>query len=110
MLACAYIIPNGVKYGFGTIPNYFGITWTYGTRELAKLQNSEFSDAIMHRSVYERFDMGEVPDYDAMTEYRPITLANHLDFKDAYGRPGSKSDPKRGSVAAYIEQRLPPNL
>ena len=39
------------------------------------MQNSEFSDATMHRSVYERFDMGEVPDYDAMTEYRPITLA-----------------------------------
>ena len=74
------------------------------------MQNSEFSDATMHRSVYERFDVGEVPDYDAMTEYRPVTLANHLDFKDAYRRPGSKSNPKRGSVAAYIEQRLPQNL
>jgi hypothetical protein len=37
-------------------------------------------DATVHRSVYERFDMGEVPDYDATTEYRPVTLANHLDF------------------------------
>jgi hypothetical protein len=74
------------------------------------MQNSEFSDATMHRSVYERFDVGEVPDYDAMTEYRPIALANQLDFKDAYGRPGSKSDPDRASVAAYIEERLPPNL
>jgi hypothetical protein len=131
MLACAYIIPQGIQYdrsvlrlhidptgmqhdevktGFGTIPNFFGITWTYGTRELPKMQNSEFSDATMHRSVYERFDVGEVPDYDAMTEYRPVMLANHLDFKDAYGRPGSKSDPKRGSVAAYVEQRLPANL
>ena len=64
----------------------------------------------MHRSVYERFDMDEVPDYDAMTEYRPITLSNHRDFKDAYGKPGSKSDPERRSVAAYIEERLPPNL
>jgi hypothetical protein len=64
----------------------------------------------MHHSVYERFDMDEVADYDAMTLYRPITLANHLDFKDAYGKPGCKSDPKRVSVAAYIEERLPPNL
>ena len=38
------------------------------------MHNSEFSSATMHRSVYERFDMDEVPDYDAMTEYRPITL------------------------------------
>jgi len=58
----------------------------------------------------ERFDMNEVPDYDAMTEYRPTTLANHLDFKDAYGAPGAKSDPERDSVAAFIEERLPPNL
>ena len=54
--------------------------------------------------------MDEVPDYNAMMEYRPMTLANHVEFKDAYGRPGSKSDPKRGSGAAYIEQRLPANL
>jgi hypothetical protein len=74
------------------------------------MQNSQFSDATMHRSVYERFDMDEVPDYNAMMEYRPVTLANHLDFKDAYGNPGSKSDPKRVSVAAYVEQRLPANL
>ena len=131
MLACAYTIPNGIKYdrsvlrlhsdsagiqhdevksGYGTVPNFFGITWTYGARELPKMQNSEFSEATMHRSVYERFDMDEVPDYDTMTEYRPITLSNHLDFKDAYGKPGSKSDPERRSVAAYIEERLPPNL
>jgi hypothetical protein len=45
-----------------------------------------------------------------MTEYRPITLANHLDFKDAYGNPGSKSDPKRVAVAAYTEERLPSTL
>jgi len=45
-----------------------------------------------------------------MAEYRPITLANHLDFKDAYGKPGSKSDPERRSVAAYIEERLSLNL
>ena len=131
MLACAYIIPNGIKYdrsvlrfhsdpagiqhdevktGFGIIPNLFGITWPSGARELPKMQNSQFSNATMHRSVYERFDMDEVPEYDAMTEYRPSTLANHLDFKDAYGKPGSKSDPKQVSVAAHIEERLPQNL
>jgi uncharacterized protein (DUF2235 family) len=131
MLACAYTIPGGIKYdrnvlrlhtdsagiqhdevksGFGIIPSFLGITWTYGTRNLPKMENSEYSNATMHRSVYERFDMDEVPDYDAMREYRPANLSNHLDFKDAYGNPGAKSDPKRIALAAYIEDRLPPNL
>jgi len=131
MLACAYTIPNGMKYdrsvlrlhtdpagiqhdevksGFGTIPNLFGITWNKAARELPRMQDNKFSNATMHRSVYERFDMAKVPDYDAMAEYRPSTLANHLDFKDAYESPGAKSDPARIAVAAYIEDRLPPNL
>ena len=98
-----------VKSGFGTIPNFFGITWTYAPRKLPKMQNSDFSDATMHRSVYERFDMDEVPDYDAMRQYRPITLANHLDFKEAYENHGARSDPTRVAVAAYIEDHLTAN-
>jgi hypothetical protein len=98
-----------VKSGFGAIPNLFGLTWTYGARELPKMENG-LSKAPMHRSVYERFDMDEVPDYDAMRQYRPATLAIHVDFKGAYGNPGGKSDPERAVVAAYIEDRLPPNL
>jgi hypothetical protein len=96
--------------GESTLSNFFGITWPYAARELPKMENSELSNAAMHRSVYEQFDMDEVPDYDAMTEYRPITLANHVDFKDAYGKLGAKSDPKQFSVAACIEDRLPSNL
>jgi T6SS, Phospholipase effector Tle1-like, catalytic domain len=130
MLACAYTIPYGIRYertvlrlhpdpagirhdevksGFGTISNFFGITWTYGTRKLPNMDNSEFSDATMHRSVYERFDMEEVPDYDAMREYRPVILENHIDFKDAYGKAGAKSNAQRAAVAAYVEDCLPPN-
>jgi uncharacterized protein (DUF2235 family) len=130
MLTCACTIPNGIKYdrtvlrlhadpagiqhdevtaGFGSIANFFGISWTYGTRALPRNKNSEFSEATMHRSVYERFDLDEVPIYDAMQKYRPVTLSNHLDFKDAYGKSGGKSDPKRVAIAAYIEDRLPPN-
>jgi hypothetical protein len=55
--------------------------WAYGTRELPKMQNSEFSDATMHRSVYEWFDVDEVPDFDAMTEYRPVTRASQSRFQ-----------------------------
>jgi uncharacterized protein (DUF2235 family) len=131
MLACAYTIPDGIKYdrsvmrlhpdaagiqhdevksGFGTIANFFGITWTPGKRDLPKIPGTEISKATMHRSVYERFDLDAVPDYDAMRLYRPLTLENHLDFKDAYGKAGAKSNPDRPEAAAYIEDRLPPNL
>jgi hypothetical protein len=123
MLACAYLIPNGIKYdrsvlrlhadsagiqhdevksGFGPIPSFFCIKWANGARKLPS------DDAPMHRSVYERFDLDEVPNYDAMRRYRPVTLADHLDFKEAYTTAGAKSG--RAFIAAYIEDRLPPNL
>src|SRR5947207_814485 len=60
--------------------------------------------------ILEASSMDEVPDHDAMREYRPITLANHLDFKDAYGKSGAKSSSERVAIASYIEDRLPPNL
>ena len=63
----------------------------------------------MHRSVYERFDMDEVPDFDAMRQYRPVTLANHLDFKDAYENSVGKSNPQPASAAAYIVTKLLPD-
>jgi uncharacterized protein (DUF2235 family) len=130
MLACAYTIPNGIKYdpsvlrlhtdsagllhdevksGFGAITNALGMTWAYGARRLPKMENRDFSDAPMHRCVYERFDMDEVPDYDAMRLYRPVTLKNHVDFKEAYENPCVKSNSQRVSAAAYIEICLPPN-
>jgi uncharacterized protein (DUF2235 family) len=129
MLACVSTTPNGIKYdssvlrlhadpagiqhdevkaGFGIITNLLGITWSEAHRKLPKIENSEFSDAAMHRSVYERFDMDEVPIYDAMKKYRPVTLANHVDFKDAYEKETVKSDSKRDWAAAYVEDRLPP--
>jgi CheY-like chemotaxis protein len=42
--------------------------------------------------------------------FGPPTLEIHLDFKDAYGKAGAKSNPDRPEAAAYIEDRLPPNL
>lgn len=38
----------------------------------------------MHRSVYERFDLGAVPIYDEMRPYRPEALATHDDFAAYY--------------------------
>lgn len=131
ILAGAFIIPNGIKYdravlrlhpnsagiqhdevksGFGTIPNFLGWTWTSGARQLPTVGNSKFSEATIHRSVYERFAMVEVPNYDAMQIYRPVTLSIHVDFKDAYNIAGAKSSHRPAADAQYIESALPLNL
>jgi hypothetical protein len=54
--------------------------------------------------------MDGVPDYNTITKYRPMTLANHPDFKHAYEHLGTESTPTRTAIAAYLESRLPPNL
>ncbi len=131
MLACAHLIPGGIKYdrafmrlypdaagikhdevksGFSTIANFLGFTWTPGLRQLPKIEGTKISRATMHRTVYERFDMDAAPDYDAMRLYRPETLEIHRDFHDAYNVPGGRSNPNRPEAAEYIETRLPPNV
>jgi hypothetical protein len=55
----------------------------------------------MHRSVYERFDMAEV----AMTEYRPVTLANHLDFKGYPGQTESRRYCQDGGLRLPMDPR-----
>jgi uncharacterized protein (DUF2235 family) len=69
-----------VKTGFGILTSLFGLTWSKQNRKLPS------RDAIMHRSVYERFDLGAVPLYDETRPYRPETLATHDDFA-AYYKP-----------------------
>jgi hypothetical protein len=60
--------------------------------------------AIMHRSVYERFDAVEVLQYDLAQPYRPPTLSNHIDFMDAY--QGGVRNPNPVAMAMYVEDRL----
>jgi hypothetical protein len=67
-----------VKTGFGLITKYFGWTWAEEKRALPG------PDAIMHRSVYQRFDLRAVQVYDELIPYRPTTLANHNDFAACY--------------------------
>jgi hypothetical protein len=68
-----------VKSGFALVTKLFGWTW----REQARTLPSP--DAVMHRTVYERFDLPTVQLYDEMGPYRPITLAQHNDFTCFYG-------------------------
>jgi Uncharacterized alpha/beta hydrolase domain (DUF2235) len=79
--------PNGVqhdevKMGFGLLTKLFGITWAEEHRVLPE------NKAIMHRSVYARFDLPAVQIYDRLSPYRPETLRTHIDFARYY-EPGS---------------------
>jgi uncharacterized protein (DUF2235 family) len=67
-----------VKAGFGLVTTLSGLTWTEKKRQLPG------PGAIMHRSVYERFDLAAAPVYDQMRAYRPETLATHTDFAAYY--------------------------
>ena len=86
MLLWASLVPEGIKYdsdvlrrspypqgrqhdevkrGWGLVTALFGLTWTKKARTLPS------TSAIMHRSVYERFDLEAVPVYDIRGPYRP---------------------------------------
>jgi len=123
MRDCATAVPNGILYdpdvlmpfarpdgmqhdevkaSFGILNRLFHLTWAEKTRELSA------PEAVMHRSVYDRFDLRAVQLYDHMRPYRPETLRNHVDFAEYYkdGAPfpaTSGRDPK--AVAADLPSR-----
>ena len=87
----AWPYPNGPQHdevaaGFGFIPRWTGITWAEEHRPLPG--KTAVKEAIMHRSVYHRYDERAVQVYDEFTRYRPKTLMDHIDFKDFYS-PGA---------------------
>jgi hypothetical protein len=61
--------------GFGLIPRWTGITWAEEKRKLPG------TAAVMHPSVYHRFDLPAVQLFDRQGPYRPETLQDHDDFK-----------------------------
>jgi hypothetical protein len=71
-----------VKSGFGLITRYFGWSWPRGNRRLPA------ANAIIHRTVYERFDLDAVQIYDERSRYWPTTLSTHNDFV-AFYKPGA---------------------
>ena len=60
------------------VTTLFGLTWTEKKRRLPG------PDAVIHRSVYERFDLNAAPDYDEIRAYRPETLKTQTDFAPYY--------------------------
>ena len=85
-----------VKHGWGLATAQFGLTWTEKKRQLPS------PDAVMHRSVYQRFDLNAVPVYDEMRAYRPETLSSHSDFAYYYraGAPFPASSLEGASAMA----------
>jgi uncharacterized protein (DUF2235 family) len=98
MLKSASVIPDGLNYdpdvlklypdptgvqhdevkcGWGLLTTLFGLTWAKKYREPAE-------NAIMHRSVYKRFDLARVQVFDRLTLYRPEPLGGHVDFARFY--------------------------
>ena len=115
MVQWASLVPGGIKYdpavltrwpypegpqhdeakrGWGLVTALFGLTWTEKKRELPS------HGAVMHPSVYERFDLKAVPVYDEMRPYRPHTLASHSDFSRYYlGDTASSADSLQKATA-----------
>ena len=89
MLSAASIIPNGLEHD-GTVlrlhPEPAGPqhneqknSWlTFGLRKLPG------PGAIMHKSVYQRFDAGPVVLFDTTAPYRPANMNEHVDFVQYY--------------------------
>jgi Uncharacterized alpha/beta hydrolase domain (DUF2235) len=114
MLAAASMIPNGIKHDDTVLRVYPDPTgpqhdeckaghWEHGVRDLPADENTKISDATMHKSVYARFEVNEVVQYDMIAPYRPANLQNHVDFTHYYNQstPTSTGDPK--AIADDIE-------
>jgi hypothetical protein len=64
------------KVGIKLITRVTGKTWKRAFRVLPD------TDSMLHPSVIERFKLSEVLQFDVMARYRPVTLAEHQDFRD----------------------------
>jgi hypothetical protein len=105
MLDCASFIPGGlvhdptvmrlypgpygmqhdeVRVGLGLLTKVCKLSWAKEERKLPQPPDGGPSTAVIHHSVYERFDAREVNLYDRMGSYRPNTLRTHVDFRNFY--------------------------
>jgi uncharacterized protein (DUF2235 family) len=113
MLSAAAVIPEGLKYDRRVLnlsPDPAGPQhdeakaghWQRGVRDLPTAPGTTVSRAIMHQSVYARFEADEVLLYDHLGRYRPANLKNHVDFAHYYdGSP----DVAPQCVADDVESR-----
>lgn len=82
------------KEGFPFLTKWVRITWPGGPRKLPS------TDAPLHPSVYERFKLPAVVQYDVSLPYRPETLRAHRDLVNYYA--GIPAQTVRNRFIAYI--------
>jgi hypothetical protein len=116
MLSAASIIPNGLKHDetvlrlhpepAGPQHNELKDSWlVFGLRKLPS------SRAIMHKSVYRRFEAGPVVLFDTTDQYRPANMSEHVDFSQYYDpkiKDPKPSDPAQ-AMADDIEAKWDQN-
>lgn len=110
MVDCATAIPDGLQHDPGILRAYpdpagfqhdarkdgiewitrnFGVTYPLGYRDPPK-------EAVLHPTVYDRFDAAEVPIYDRLGPYRPAALQKHVDVAHLYLETKS-ADPQKAA-------------
>jgi len=83
------------KDGFPFLTKWIGLTWP---GELRKIPGP---NTTLHDSIYERFKVPSVVQYDTATPYRPETLRAHEHLADYYN---NIPEPKPGNpLVAYIK-------
>jgi hypothetical protein len=96
MVAAASIIPNGLKHDSSVLklwPDPSGPQhdeqangWLKkGLRHLPEDEATHESKATMHKSVYRRFEGRPVLIFHRIGPYRPVNIAQHVDFKQYFG-------------------------
>ncbi len=113
MLAGASLVPNGITYDETVLhlyadpagpqhDEYKAGHWQHAVRDLP-VSADGMSRAIMHKSVYARFEAAEVLLYDHLGPYRPPNLRNHVDFAHYYNNQGA---PEPQCVADDLEWKF----
>ena len=124
LLSAASLVPGGVKYDARVLhlsPDPSGPQhdeckaghWQRCIRDLPTVPETTVSRAIMHKSVYARFEAPEVVLYDHLGRYRPINLKNHVDFAHCYDnvprvRAGVCARRRRESLPGQSGRRIEP--
>jgi hypothetical protein len=104
MLAAASIVPDGLKHDETVLclhpdasgPQHDEQKGSLMRRGLRKLPGPE---AIMHKSVYQRFAVGPVVLFDKIDAYRPQNMREHVDFIQYFNPKEKNPQPANPATA-----------
>jgi hypothetical protein len=89
--------------GLGILTRLLHVTYSKRSRILPVPKGKRWSEAAMHKSVYQRFDAGLVQQYDRKKHYRPDTLRNHVDFHVAFEAGIDQPRPDKTTEARAVD-------